>query len=222
MKLAVFDIDGTLTLGDGLGTRCFFGTLESMFGATVDRRLESYAESTDCALAREAVRRMLGREALDAEFECVKARYLDLLAREIAAGDRPYHALPGADSVLAAVAGDGWRVAIATGNWRRAAALKLECAGIGAPAVVACSEDGASRAQVLDAAIRAARGGNESFDRVVYVGDQPWDLAAARQVGAAFVGVGSEARAQRLRREGARVVESFAATAAFLGLLDEA
>jgi phosphoglycolate phosphatase-like HAD superfamily hydrolase len=213
MKLAVFDIDGTLTLGDGLGTRCFFGTFDAMYGDGVaDRRLDSYAESTDCGIAREAARRALGREPGNEEFERFKAAYLDLLAREIAERDEPYRPLPGASSILRAIASrDGWHVAIATGNWRRAASLKLDCARIGTPEILACSEDGPSRAAVLAAAIRSATisSGGAGFDRVVYVGDQPWDLRAARETGTGFVGVGSGERKSRLEREGALVIESY-------------
>ncbi|HXC49847.1 MAG TPA: HAD family hydrolase [Candidatus Limnocylindrales bacterium] len=228
MKLAVFDIDGTLTLGDGLGTSCFFGTFDALFGGgdgTVDRRLESYAESTDCGIAREAARRALGRDVDTGEFESFKSAYLELLAREIAARERPYRALPGADSILSAVASGGsWQVAIATGNWRRAACLKLECARIGIPETVACSEDGASRAGVLAAAVSAAcaAAGGARFERVVYVGDQPWDLRAAREVGTAFVGVGGGQRRARLEREGAVVIESYLDQDAFLSVLDRA
>jgi hypothetical protein len=76
VKLAVFDIDGTLTLGDGLGTRCFFGAFDDLFGAACDRRLESYTESTDCGIAHEAVVRALGREPAADELERFKAEYL--------------------------------------------------------------------------------------------------------------------------------------------------
>ena len=226
MKLAVFDIDGTLTLGDGLGTRCFFGTFEAIFGGgAVDRRLESYAESTDCGIVREAVRKALGREAAADEFERFKQAYLAMLADEIGRREQPYRAIPGADRVLDVTESrGGWQVAIATGNWRRAAELKLACARIGRPEILACSEDADSRAGVLRAAIALASAGRgpEAFERVVYVGDQPWDLRAAREAGTAFVGVGSDARRERLEQHGVRVVDSYLDEAGFVAALEEA
>jgi phosphoglycolate phosphatase-like HAD superfamily hydrolase len=225
MKLAVFDIDGTLTLGDGLGTRCFFGAFDEIFGAgIVDRRLETYTESTDTGIAMEAARRALGRAPAEAELERFKAAYLARLETEIARATRAYRPVAGADLVLGLLASrPDWHVAIATGNWRRAASLKLECARIAPPPVAACSEDGLSRSAVLGAAVTlasAARGG-ERFDRVVYVGDQPWDLAAARQQGAAFLGIGTDARRHRLEQQGARVVENYETPDHFLSLLEE-
>jgi phosphoglycolate phosphatase-like HAD superfamily hydrolase len=221
VKLAVFDIDGTLTLGDGLGTHCFFGAFDEMFGAACDRRLESYTESTDCGIAHEAVVRALGREPAAGELERFKAEYLARLEREISARESAYRPLPGAERILGVVAAEnGWHAAIATGNWRRAAALKLACAGIAAPMVAACSEDGRTRPGVLAAAVDAAarRAGVSGFDRVVYVGDQPWDLRAAAEAGVAFLGVG--ARRALLQKQGARAVDHFDDTGAFLSLLE--
>jgi phosphoglycolate phosphatase-like HAD superfamily hydrolase len=221
VKLAVFDIDGTLTIGDGLGTRCFFSALDETFGAVCDRRLESYTESTDCGITQEAVVRALGREPAADEVERFKAEYLARLEREISARERAYRPLPGAERILGIVAAEkGWHAAIATGNWRRAAALKLACAGIDAPAVAACSEDGRTRPAVLAAAVDAAArsAGVSAFDRVVYVGDQPWDLRAAAEAGVAFLGVG--ARRALLQKQGARAVDHFDDRGAFLSLLN--
>lgn len=226
MKLAVFDIDGTLTLGDGLGTRCFFEAFGEVFGeGRVDARLDGYVESTDCGIAREAAAKALGRAAVEAEIGRFKAAYLAKLEAEIRRRAAAYRPVPGADRFLPMLATTpGWNVAIATGNWRRAAVLKLECAGIAAPPVAACSEDGDSRPAVLASAVRGAAraSGGREFEAVVYVGDQPWDLRAAREFGAAFVGVASDERGRRLAEEGARVADSYVDAARFLALLEEA
>lgn len=202
MKLAVFDIDGTLTLGDGLGTRVYFSALEETFGAgPVDRRLGRYAESTDGGIAEEAAAGLLGRRPRADELRAFQALYLSRLEEEIAAADRAYRPVPGAGDFLSLLgARPGWRVAVATGNWRRAATLKLGCAGLESPTVLAGSEDGASRSEVLAAAIASAsalEGGG--FESVVYLGDQPWDLDAAARVGVGFLGVAGQAGSVGLR-----------------------
>ncbi|HEY2773360.1 MAG TPA: HAD family hydrolase [Candidatus Binatia bacterium] len=225
MKLAVFDIDGTLTLGDGLGTRCFFECFDAVFGAGfADRRLDSYVESTDCGIAREAARRALGRHCSDAEFVTFKAAYLESLEAEIGFRDRAYRPIDGADGLMQALASaGGWTVAIATGNWRRAAHLKLACARIEAPVLAAFSEDGTTRTEVLARAVAiATQRSGAAFERIVYVGDQPWDLGAARDNGVAFVGVGSGERAARLQGHGATVIAGYRDTARFLSMLESA
>lgn len=226
MKLAVFDIDGTLTLGDGLGTRCFFTAFDEVFGgALADRRLATYAESTDGAIAREAAERALGRAATVAELEAFKGAYLARLETEILAHGSAYQPVPGAERFLPLLASHpDWKVAIATGNWRRAAALKLGTARIPAPPVAACSEDGATRAAVLAAAVTSSANAAriEAFESVVYVGDQTWDLAAALEVGAGFVGVASHERGRHLEEAGARVVDGYLDPRALVELLEEA
>jgi len=225
-KLAVFDIDGTLTLGDGLGTRCFFKAFDEVFGGGMaDRRLATYAESTDGGIAREAAERALGRAATARELEAFKAAYLSRLEREILAHGSAYRPVPGAERFLPILAShQDWQVAIATGNWRRAAALKLDTARIPPPIVAACSEDGPTRAAVLAAAVASAAtvAGIGTFESVVYVGDQTWDLAAALEIGAGFVGVGSHERGRHLAAAGARVVEGYLDPDTLLALLEEA
>lgn len=222
-NLVVFDIDGTLTLGDGLGTRCFFAALEGVLGATgVDRRLEAYAESTDGGIAHEVARNLLGREATVAELDQVRSVYLASLTDAVAAAPRAYRPVAGADRILSATIATGeWSVAVATGNWRGAAHLKLRCAGIQAPDTLATAEDGTSRAQVL-AVARARAAVRPGIDqRVVYVGDQPWDLRAARELGIGFLGIGQGERAKRLTQGGALVIGDYTDCASFLRLLAE-
>lgn len=227
MRLAVFDIDGTLTLGGGLGTDCFFTAFEEVFGVRdVDRSLAGYEHSTDCGIGREAATRVLGRSPTTSEMATFKNAYLTLLQREIGRAVPAYRPVPGAERVLDRLE-DGsraWRVAIATGNWRRAALLKLASAGVSQPGAAACSEDGDSRAGVLAAAVRRAAEltGVAAFERVVYVGDQPWDLEAARIVGTGFVGIGSDERGSRLRARGAEVVPGYEDFTRFLDVLEAA
>lgn len=223
MKLAVFDIDGTLTRGDGLGTRCFFSAFDEVFGARlVDRTLEGYVESTDCGIALEAARRHLAREPHPAELEAFQRRYEERFEREVAGHRGSYRPLPGAERLFSFLEREhGWRVAVATGNWRRPAALKLACAGIEAPKVLAGSEDGPNRAGVLRAAVEAASAGNDG-PRVVYVGDRHWDLRAAREVRAGFVGIAGAGRCEVLAREGAVLVDDYRDAPGFAALLEAA
>ncbi|HYB99292.1 MAG TPA: HAD family hydrolase [Candidatus Limnocylindrales bacterium] len=225
MKLAIFDVDGTLTLGDGLGTRCFFDAFQRVFGpCEIDCRLTAYRESTDAGIALEALASVLGAPAGPAHVERFKDVYLASLAAEIARAPQAYRPVPGAQRVLPRLAQEhGWSVAIATGNWRRAALLKLATAGVETGgAVGAYSEDGHTRVDVLTAAIgRVQAGARGDIERVVYVGDQPWDKAAADAAGVAFVGIGSPERAARLQTCGARVLDGYERFDDFVAALEQ-
>ncbi|MBI5506525.1 MAG: HAD family hydrolase [Deltaproteobacteria bacterium] len=229
MKLVAFDIDGTLTLGDGLGTRCFFSAFETAFGTgAISRRLDAYGESTDAGIAREAFRNVIGREPGDEELDRHKRLYLQLLEQEISRLPRAYRQVRGAERTVSLLLEHRqWRVALATGNWRRAASLKLRSASIPlreAELPGGFSEDGESRATVLRAAFaRASAGANgEPLERIVYVGDQLWDLAAARAIGAEFIGVASGGQGRELAQAGAAVVEDFEHFEEFLARLEGA
>lgn len=226
VKLVVFDIDGTLTLGDGLGTRCFFSAFEVAFGTrAITPRLDAYRESTDAGIAREAFETALGRAPSDEEIDRHKQAYLRILEQEIARTARAYRPVPGADRAVSRLLDDGqWRVALATGNWRRAAALKLASASIPLcepQPTGGFAEDGDSRTTVLRAALARARAQvPAAFERVVYVGDQLWDLAAARAAGVAFVGIASAGQRARLEAAGAAAIDDFASFDLFLASLE--
>ncbi len=65
--------------------------------------------------------------------------------------------------------------------------------------------------------------GCDSPDRIVCVGDGVWDVRTARQLGYAFIGVGSGAEADRLRAEGAgHVVADFRDTVRVISALEVA
>ena len=227
MKLVVFDIDGTLTLGDGLGTRCFFSAFEIAFGSLgLSRRLDTYRESTDTGIAREALEMALHRAPSDEELARVKQVYLDLLEQEIARAPRAYRPVRGADRIVSMLLDHAqWTVSLATGNWRRAASLKLASASIpiGDPLPPGgFGEDGDSRTAVLRAAlVRAAQSAAGTFERVVYIGDQLWDLAAARSAGADFIGVATGGQGRALLDAGAQVLEDFQCVETFLQRMED-
>ncbi|HYC57665.1 MAG TPA: HAD family hydrolase [Candidatus Binatia bacterium] len=267
MKLVVFDIDGTLTLGDGLGTRCFFDAFQDIFGpCQIDCRLTAYRESTDAGIALEALAMVWGRPATLEHIESFKQAYLTLLENEVTRREQAYRPMPGSRTALIRLARDhGWTVGLATGNWQKAASIKLASAGIEVgDAVGAYSEDGHTRAEVLAAAIaRAAQSARRCasqpeaapatrftlqsatpaagryaktsasqsgvgaaapaarFERVIYVGDQPWDKQAADLVGVPFLGIGSEERGGRLASCGARVLEDYERFDLFVDALEE-
>jgi phosphoglycolate phosphatase-like HAD superfamily hydrolase len=183
VNLAVFDIDGTLTKTQGLCDGPFVAAIRSVVGADVETDWSLYPDVTDSGITHAIFDRALGRGPTEEELRRVRTHYL----AAIDAADIRAHAMPGAPTVLRRVAEQGWAVAIATGNWAPAAQRKLRWCGIewdGVP--MATADDAKGRADILRTAI--ARAGPAR--RVVYLGDAPWDQAAARAAGTGFVRVG--------------------------------
>lgn len=228
MRLAIFDIDGTLTETNDVDSVCFVRAMGDAHAvAEVNTNWGEYAHTTDSYITREVLRGHFGRAPEDAERDKFISRFVGLLEESRSRDAALFGETAGASAALALLRAEpGWAVAIATGCWRESGLMKLSAAGLetaGVPAAFA--EDGVSREEILLAALARARNsyGLEGFDRVVSLGDGRWDVSAARNLGFAFVGVGGGERAATLREAGAsHVIEDFKDYGRLLRCLDEA
>lgn len=218
MKLVLFDVDGTLTLGEGAGTKCFFSAFESSFGVCArSQRLADFRESTDSGIAREILEERLARPVAERDLAVVREDYLASLSQVLAGKRQVYRPVPGAPSLLSGHLQDaGWQVGLATGNWQAAAAAKLQNAKVPEPVGGGFAEDGETRVAILRAAIRKM--GACLNTRIVYVGDRPWDEEAALRLGVGFLGVGEGFAA---RTGAGRGVEDLNDAALVSRILDE-
>jgi len=208
-KLAVFDIDGTLIRLQPEGNdACFVRAIEEAFGVGgIDIDWSVYRNPTDTGIFSELFRRKHGRVPGPAEIAGAKRRLLAGM-KEWAAEGRSFAGMPGARTVLQSLMDMGWAVAIATGNWGESGLFKLASAGIwhdGVP--YASADDGESKEAVIACAVERA-GHSAGGCRVVYVGDRPWDLKAARRLAAGFLGVSEGRMADELKAAGAPVIIS--------------
>lgn len=223
MRLVLFDLDGTLTATNRVDLDCFVRTAREILGEMpLDTDWRHYTDTTDQAISTDLVKRARGKEdaGLVEEF---KKRFIVHLEKE-AADASLFAEIPGAGRLLAALAqAPGLAFGIATGAWRDSARLKLDRAGLdlaGAPLVT--SDEAYTRIGIIEAAVARAKGAysRESFSRITYVGDGPWDLLAARALGYSFLGVGRGERAEYFIKEGeGPVVPDYSDTEGVLALL---
>jgi phosphoglycolate phosphatase-like HAD superfamily hydrolase len=195
--LALFDIDGTLTVSNEIDTDCFVRAFNDEFGLTnIPVGWQHYEHSTDRGIAAEVLRRAWKREATENELAQHRARFVSMLGR------RGGEIVPvaGAAEFLDAVRDAGWTIAIITGAWSDSASLKLAAAGIAGFDVFSCDQMTARPEIVRCAMDRFA------IRPTVLFGDGTWDAAAARELGIGFIGIGSGEGAQRLRAAGAEQV----------------
>ncbi len=198
MKLAVFDIDGTLTLPYATEDGSFLKALESVFGFTdVDSDWNEYTDVTDSGLVHELCERAWGRGPLDHELALFRQVYCEEFLR--CNGSDEGGEVPGASRFVEdLLRRSDWRVALATGNFRRLAVHKLDRGGIpwtGVP--MATADDARSRGALVNLAVSRAeiQYGTGGFDFVVSVGDAPWDLRTARELEVPFLAVGDRCQA---------------------------
>ncbi|MSR18132.1 MAG: HAD family hydrolase [Phycisphaerales bacterium] len=214
MKLAVFDIDGTLTATQSLDEQLYQRAIHEVLGVSgISTDWGAYDHSTDEAIVAQIIREKLQRQHSSEEIALVRDRFVDLIQE---AGADNFQEITGAQAMLGALASEGWSHAIASGGWSQSACIKLARAGFsgvqprrelpitevcGVPAAFA--EDGWPRAQIITTAVERARARYGAPSQVVYVGDGSWDVIAARQCGMGCVGIGFGPRADTLRSVGA-------------------
>ena len=222
-QLAIFDIDGTLTATNAVDDECYARAV----GETLDVAPEAVDWSgtphvTDGAIARYLWVRYRTRAAEAHDLAEIQQRFLAILGAELTRAPERFVAIAGASSLFPHLRRAGWHVALATGGWLASATVKLRAAGLFATDLpMACADDADSREDIVRLAWhRAEAQAGVAFQRVVSVGDAPWDVRTARSLGVPFVGVATEVLADRLRAEGARtIVADFTDVTAVLAAL---
>lgn len=221
-RVFLFDIDLTMIRTNGAGSAAMELTVREMLGVRDAFAGMRFAGRTDRAILREALARCGrlddGFDRFCTEFE---ARYLDHLRRELRA--RHGVVLPGVPELLDAVAAlPGARLGLATGNFRRAAEVKLRHFGLWERFLDGgFAEDGEERADLVAAAVARVGAGAPHPTTVYVIGDSIHDVQAAKAHGLVAVGVCTgECSAAELRAAGADVVfADLAATDAVLNRL---
>ena len=189
MPILLFDIDGTLYDGHGVGRRAVETTLQARVGRPVDSQAVSFSGKTDPQIFR-ALLEHLGLDAADVP-AAIDAYHADMLAR--LPGSKAT-AIAGAPEAVHRLAGAGLPVGLLTGNIEPLAYLKVEAVGL-ERALFPFGAYGSDRedrnALPHVAAERAAAHLGRAVDpaELVVVGDTPLDVACARAVGARAVAV---------------------------------
>lgn len=190
----LFDIDGTLVSTGGAGRRSMEHAFTRLYATAAPVQSFSFAGMTDRAIVRAGLR-AAGVPDHDDAIDELLALYLAQLAEELprTAG---FRVMPGAADLLAGLAGEpNVAIGLGTGNVRAGAFAKLARGGIDVHfAFGGFGCDAEERTELIRA---GARRGAEALGvvleacRVVVIGDTPRDVAAAKGIGAACVGVGT-------------------------------
>jgi len=206
--LILFDIDGTLVhVAEEVA---FASAFRELYGKGVDVSWPKDITASDTSFMAAVVERATGRQATADDVATVAACFVDHLEKGILSGALPLRAVSGASEFVATCA-EVTSVAVATGCVEPSARLKLRHAGLGHHFPCGGFSTGERRrAEIVQRAIGAAeRHYRRRFapSQIVSIGDGPWDVEAARELGLRFVGINEDERGRaRLARAGARVV----------------
>ena len=184
--ILLFDIDGTLAVTQGAGTRAMTRAFKQHFG--IDSALAGldFAGRSDNWIVATA----LGRAGLTATVEAIASfqdAYIPALTEELQTGSR---LLPGVPELLDALADEPVLLGLGTGNFRRAAKAKLAFLGVWDRFVDGgYGDDAADRTKLLAAALPRLRPHAAPDARVTVIGDTSHDIEAARGIGASVLAV---------------------------------
>jgi phosphoglycolate phosphatase len=192
--LILFDIDGTLLLSGRAGLRAMTRAFADTFGITNAFEGESFGGRTDSYLVSSALLRN-GMPDTPEQHERFRQNYIPLLAEEIEHPGTGHKGLmPGARELLEALHDHHHlHLALLTGNYRDAAAIKLQHFELwdffewGA-----FSDDAADRNALVPIARMRAETYDipgEAIERVIVIGDTPHDIECARVAGAKSIAV---------------------------------
>src|SRR5688572_8685467 len=131
MKLAIFDIDGTLTNTNSVDDGCFVRALSEAHAITgINTDWATYSHTTDSGITLQIFREKFGRAPEDLELEKFKSFFVNMLTEEYHSNSSSFTEIPGASGALTRLKREyDWAVAIATGCWRESALLKLRVYG---------------------------------------------------------------------------------------------
>ena len=196
MPVLLFDIDGTLYDGHGVGRTAIESTLAARVGRPVDTSSVAFSGRTDPQIFRAILTDTALVGALDGDpagliAEAMEAYHADMLTRLPAARAT---AIPGAADAVRRFASAGVPTGLLTGNLEPLAYLKVEAVGLERalfPFGAYGSDDESRDALPAVAAERAARhlGRAVATRELVVIGDTPLDVACARAAGAVAVAV---------------------------------
>ena len=156
MKLAIFDIDGTLTETDEVDDKCFVKAFaESHQISDIETDWTKYKHVTDSGILSEVFEKKLERAPEEKDFTAFKHCFVEKL-REFAGKDTKFFAeIPGAKIMLEKLRLEkDWAIALATGCFYDSAELKIKTARINIEDFpVATADDAISREEILQIAI---------------------------------------------------------------------
>lgn len=196
MKLAIFDIDGTLTQTNEIDTQCYVKAFAEEFKITgINTNWSDYGHTTDSAISIQIFQDFWGRAPKEDELLKLKHRFVELLKSHYAADNKMFVETPGASAMLRKLVETDWRIAFATGGWLASASMKLEATGLDIDKFpMASADDSISREEIVKTVISRAKDkyAVSDFDKIVCIGDGIWDVLTAVQLQLPFVGVAND------------------------------
>jgi phosphoglycolate phosphatase-like HAD superfamily hydrolase len=194
-KLAIFDIDGTLTKTNKVDHICYINTVQKFIDKEVSTfDPDAFTHFTDSSILIELYQHYLNRPPNAEEEKAFKNYYFEALSRNLVEQPNHFQALAGAPEVIHGLS-DEWAVALATGCWVESAHIKLKGGGVDIGAhPLATASDAVTRQDIMLTAVERAKNFHQvdDFEHIVYIGDGLWDRQSCASLSMPFVGIDAD------------------------------
>ncbi len=230
--LLLFDIDGTLLLSGGEGARAMQTVVRRLFGDGFTFEGVEFAGNLDHLIFADAATRSR-LERHEEHHEAFRDAYVQELTVRLSERRDAVRVMPGIVELLRALHDRAERrgdvvLGLLSGNYRQAAPVKLEAAGIdpGWFQINALGDEAATRSELVALAMRRYRrrcGMPADPRRVIVIGDTPRDVACAKANGcvAFTVATGSYSVSELLEAGADEAVQDLSDPRRLLARLDE-
>lgn len=192
-KILLFDIDGTLLLTGGAGRIAFEKAVEELFGFQNSWGGLVPDGKTDPMIIEELLTPLKGSPLSQNEYERLCNRYHDHFEVEVARVEK-FHIMPGIVELLNRLSSEpAFALGIATGNFKKAADMKLRRGGLEqyfSFGGFAC--DAADRRELTKIGYERGKtfcGQEIAAENVIVIGDTVHDIRAGKSIGAKTVAV---------------------------------
>ncbi len=205
-RLLLFDVDNTLLWSGGAGGKAMGLAFRDLFGIEDGFKRVEFSGRTDRYILTAALR----QHGIDGDFDEHQVRFLERYYTHLPQmlREREGKLMPGFPALLDDLSGrPDVRLGLATGNFSRAAQMKLAHYGIdGYFSGGGFGEESEDRAVIVRRAVERLGKGLPRAEAAV-IGDTPHDISSAKANGAIAVGVATGTNsAEELRESGADVV----------------
>ena len=207
--LVIFDIDGTLLYSNKIDSQCFADTYQKVYQKpfpTID--WSKYPHVTDDTIFKTVIKEHFQRDTDVQEIDDFKNEFVALIQEKRIKTPEEFKEIPNSRLAIELLLEDEcFEIGIATGGWKRPALVKLDHIGIPTRHLYMSFADGnPTREDIIQGVFQQTNSQNLEFEKVVYVGDAPWDVQTTRNMKLPFVGVRREGDFEVLQKLGAQTI----------------
>ena len=193
-KLAIFDIDGTLTDSVKIHQSAFVKALNNFGLSDFDTNWSSYKHHTDSYIFKTIFEAQFKRPLIHKDIERFEKFLYELILEAVS--QNPLKEIEGAKNFLSTLKDNSdFDIVFATGSLFKPAKLKLEQVEISLPDNLIISANQIfSRDDLVLKAIDAAKAfySYDTYEQIISFGDGLWDYETAKNINIDFIGINNE------------------------------